>query len=113
MPAAVTVVHISRSPLAGKKWVARGQTPSLRAPSGLGGGFTVHFGATGYQDYTQHKDEARMRRYLARHRARENWAASGLRTAGFWSRWLLWNKPSLRASAADISRRFGVRVRLG
>jgi hypothetical protein len=103
MPAARSplVVTVSRSSVRGKKWTAAGSS-----------GFRVHFGAVGYQDYTQHKDPERMRRYLVRHRARENWAASGMRTAGFWSRWLLWNKPSLRASAADISRRFNVRVRL-
>jgi hypothetical protein len=109
------VVRISRSPIAGKKWVARGVVTQRRSSEGTPNEaapalFTVHFGATGYQDYTQHKDEARMRNYLVRHRAREDWTARGLRTAGFWSRWLLWNKPSLRASAADISRRFGVRV---
>lgn len=100
-PLPAPYIRVSRSPRPGKKWVARGD------------GFTVHFGALGYQDYTQHKDAARMRRYLTRHRARETWTRAGMATAGFWSRWLLWNRPSLRASAADLSRRFGVRVRLG
>jgi hypothetical protein len=66
----------------------------------------VHFGAAGYADYTTHRDAARMRRYLARHRAREDWTAAGARTPGFWARWLLWNRPSLRASLADLRRRF-------
>ena len=70
---------------------------------------TVHFGALGYEDFTQHKDEQRKRLYLARHRKNENWTALGIKTAGFWSRWLLWNKPSFQASKDDISKRFQVK----
>jgi len=28
---------------------------------------TTHFGASGYSDFTQHKDEKRKQRYLERH----------------------------------------------
>lgn len=69
---------------------------------------TVHFGAKGMSDYTIHKDVERKKRYISRH-TRENWTKSGLTTAGFWSRWLLWNKPSIASSKSDISRRFGVK----
>ena len=68
-------------------------------------GPTVHFGATGYQDFTQHGDEKRKAAYLL-HEARENWTLKGVESAGFWARWLLWNKHSLRASVADIQQRF-------
>ena len=69
-------------------------------------GATVHFGAQGYQDYTQHGDKERRASYLARHRANETWTLEGVRSAGFWARWLLWNRAGLHASAADIRRRF-------
>ena len=69
-------------------------------------GPTVHFGATGYQDFTQHGDVDRKAAYLLRHESRENWTLKGVESAGFWSRYMLWNKPSLRASAADVRRRF-------
>ena len=69
-------------------------------------GPTVHFGATGYQDFTQHGDETRKASYLARHRTREDWTLQGVESAGFWARWVLWNKPSLAQSIADINRRF-------
>ena len=69
-------------------------------------GPTVHFGATGYQDFTQHGDEERKAAYLLRHESKENWTLKGVESAGFWARCLLWNKPSLRASAADVRRRF-------
>lgn len=70
----------------------------------------VHFGAKGYSDYTIHRDRDRMERYTIRHRARENWTRSGIYTAGFWAKWLLWNKPSLTASIQDTARRFRFRI---
>jgi len=72
-------------------------------------GKTIHFGAAGMSDYTKHKDKDRMRRYSARHkRGGENWGKSGIKTAGFWSKWLLWNKPTIEASKRDIASRFNV-----
>lgn len=64
---------------------------------------TVHFGAAGYEDYTTHKDKERMKRYLKRHSG-EDW--NDYNTAGFWSRWILWNKPSFKKSLDDTSKRF-------
>ena len=69
-------------------------------------GHKVHFGAKGYQDFTIHKDEDRKHRYINRHQARENWGKSGIDTAGFWSRFLLWNKSTIRESYNDIKKRF-------
>lgn len=71
---------------------------------------TVQFGASGYSDYTKHKDSKRRDRYDARHKKRENWTISGITTAGFWSKWLLWNKPSLSESVRHIRRSFGIRI---
>ena len=56
------------------------------------GNQTIHFGATGYDDFTTHKDPKRKARYLARHND-EKW--NDPETAGIWARWLLWNKPSI------------------
>lgn len=67
-------------------------------------GTKVHFGRRGYSDYTKHGDRERMRRYLVRHRSRENWTRSGIKTAGFWSRWILWSSPSLSGAIAKTSR---------
>lgn len=69
-------------------------------------GKKVYFGATGYQDFTMHKDTLRRDRYLMRHAAHENWTKSGIDTPGFWSRWLLWNKPTIAASYAYIKSTF-------
>jgi hypothetical protein len=69
---------------------------------------TIHFGARGYQDYTTHKDPERQRRYINRHKGNEDWSISGINTQGFWSRFILWNKPSIDESIRDIQRRFNI-----
>lgn len=66
----------------------------------------VRFGSAGMSDFTKHRDEARKQRYLDRHRAREDWTKSGILTPGFWSRWALWNLPTLSESLADLKTRF-------
>jgi hypothetical protein len=71
---------------------------------------TIHFGST-MSNYTMHKDMERKKRYLDRHKARENWNKSGISSSGFWSRWLLWNKPTLSGSIQDLFKRFGVKIR--
>jgi hypothetical protein len=74
-------------------------------------GKTVHFGAAGYSDYPTHKDAERKQRYINRHKAKENWTKSGIKTAGFWSRWLLWGQPSISASIKAIENKFNVKIR--
>ena len=74
------------------------------------GNKTIHFGSSPYKSYEVHKDKERMLRYLNRHRSRENWSKSGIKTAGFWSRWILWNKPSLLASIKDTEKRFNIHI---
>jgi hypothetical protein len=60
----------------------------------------------GYSDYTKHRDDERKKRYENRHRSRENWRDPT--TAGALSRYILWNKPSFRASVSDYKRRFNL-----
>lgn len=70
---------------------------------------TIHFGANGYEDYTMHKDPKRKERYKQRHR-NESWR--DYMTAGFWARWLLWNKPTLLESIIDTEKRFKIRIEI-
>jgi hypothetical protein len=67
---------------------------------------TIKFGAFGMSDYTQHHDDKRKDLYDARHIKRENWADP--LTAGFWSKWVLWNKKTIRDSLADTIKRFNL-----
>ena len=97
--------RLESSPRSQKKW--RVTTPS---------GKTVDFGASGYSDYTLHLDEDRKNRYISRHggdesknlSSREDWSKNGTEAAGFWSRWLLWNKPGFMASVKDIKSKFNI-----
>lgn len=77
----------------------------------LSDGKIIHFGAAGMSDYTLHKDLKRKQAYILRHKANEDWNKSGLETAGFWSRWILWNKPSLTESIKDAENRFGIKIK--
>jgi hypothetical protein len=73
-------------------------------------GTTVRFGAKGYSDYTMHKNKERMKRYVNRHQKRENWGRSGAKTAGFWSRWLLWSEPNLQRAIKKTERVIGQKI---
>jgi hypothetical protein len=67
----------------------------------------VSFGAAGMSDYTKHRDKTRKQRYLKRHSGMgEHWRKPD--TPGALARWVLWNKPSLRASLADYKKRFNL-----
>ena len=74
--------------------------------------YLLSFGDNRYQDYTIHKDQTRQANYLSRHKANENWNKSGIYTAGFWSKHLLWNLPSLTESIRDVNKRFNINVKL-
>lgn len=101
------VVYLSKSTRSGKKYMVV-ITPDA---SPTGRQRTVHFGQSGASDYTKHKDSDRKQRYVVRHkRGNEKWTKRGITTAGFWSRWLLWNKPTISASTNDIQKKFGIRI---
>jgi hypothetical protein len=64
----------------------------------------IKFGAFGMSDYTIHKDIKRKTLYETRHIAREDWTDPG--TAGFWSKWILWNKPTIDESLKSTIKEF-------
>ena len=118
-------VKIIRSPNTTKKFRAI-----------LEDGRTVDFGASGYSDYTKHKNPSRMRSYVLRHGGqiprrivaernpamihrmmrnvdrsdKEDWKLSGIGGAGFWSRWYLWSQPNFGDVNRFILQRFGIKI---
>jgi hypothetical protein len=67
----------------------------------------VSFGAKGYSDFTKHKNTTRKARYIKRHSGMgEHWDKPD--TPGALSRWILWNKPSLKGSLRDFKKRFSL-----
>jgi hypothetical protein len=99
-------------------------------------GIVIDFGARGYSDYTIHKNPLRMRRYVGRHGGKlpkylknekdpkvvhqkmleitksykEDWSKRGIKTAGFWSRWLLWSFPTLREAKKFMKKKFRLHI---
>jgi Family of unknown function (DUF5754) len=65
---------------------------------------TIPFGQKGASDYTIHRDPERKDRYINRHKPREDWTDP--RTAGFYSRFVLWNKPTLKQSVDDLNKKY-------
>jgi len=65
---------------------------------------TVHFGASGYEDFTTHKDEKRKQNYVSRRKKNEDW--SNPTTAGFYAKNILWNKSTVQASINDTNSKF-------
>ena len=69
-------------------------------------GKKVYFGATGYEDYTTHKDPKRQEAYIRRHQKNEDWSKSGIDTPGWWSYHYLWSYPSKKEAYENIKKRF-------
>ena len=67
---------------------------------------TISFGQAGASDFTKHKNPERKQRYIDRHKNNEQWGKDGISTAGFYSRWVLWNKPTLQASIKDLNNKY-------
>ena len=69
--------------------------PKKKYDAIVNGNKTISFGAVGYEDYTTHHDEKRKQNYIKRH-SNEDWSRGNLESAGWMSRWILWEKPSLQ-----------------
>lgn len=72
----------------------------------------VHFGGvrrngTWYDDFTTGGDRDA---YLKRHATNEDWSLSGIESAGFWSRWVLWEGLTYAAALRALSRQTGIHV---
>lgn len=92
------LIRIEQSKVPGKKMTAIFLSDA--------GPMMIHFGAKGYEDFTTTGDEAKKEAYLKRHKPREDW--NNPYTAGALSRWILWNKPTIKASITDYKRRFNL-----
>ena len=65
--------------------------------------YTRKFGAAGMSDYTIHKDKERRERYISRQK--KDLRTNDPMKPGYLSMYILWNKPSVKASLADYKRR--------
>lgn len=71
---------------------------------------TSQFGSSPNKDYTIYykddmkKAEIEKKKYIARHKVRENWNLPT--TNGALSKWILWNKPTISSSFKDFMKNF-------
>lgn len=91
--------HLFKSPRLDKKYAVV-----------LPNGSRIDFGASGYSDFTKHKDPQRKQNYIVRHALHEDHSPRGIYTPGFWARWLLWNKPTIAESIRDIEKNFRIKI---
>ena len=69
---------------------------------------TTHFGLDTGSTYIDHKDEVKNKAYIARHsKNNENW--NDYQSAGSLSRYILWNKTSLKDSINYYKKKFNLR----
>lgn len=69
---------------------------------------TIHFGAKGYEDYTEHHDKMRRERYINRHSKNEHF--NDPMTAGSLSRWILWgDSTSLTTNISNFKKKFNLK----
>ena len=87
-------------------------TNSKKKFDALVDGKKISFGAAGYEDFTTHKNPKRKELYITRHAKREDWDKSGVKTAGYWSKHLLWSKDTLQKSIDDISRKHNLNIKI-
>ena len=71
----------------------------------------VYFGQAGFSDFTLHRNPERKNLHISRHKGmNENWGKSGIETAGFYAKNILWNKPTISESVRDTNKRFGLNI---
>ena len=103
-------IKLSQSTRQGKKFMVRFINKETNKTN------KIHFGAEKYTDYIQlnqmgskSQPEEHKERYLSRHKNNEDW--SDITTAGFWSRWLLRNLPTINESRVKyIENKFNFKI---
>ena len=72
-------------------------------------GRKIHFGATGYIDFTLGATKQQRLNYLKRH-GKENW--NNTESASHFARYLLWEKPTLAGAVKYANRLYGNKYKI-
>ena len=88
--------------------ITKSKKPDKKYDARIDGTKTVSFGQKGASDFTKHKNTYRKERYIDIHKTNEDWNKPGAKTAGFYDKHVLWNKPTLKAGIDDINKRFKI-----
>lgn len=80
-------------------------------------GKKIYFGGGDNMDFILYnkirhpKSNEKRKAYIARHsKLNEDWNKSGINTPGFWSRWLLWEKPTFKGAIDNIEEKFNINI---
>ena len=84
--------------------IQKSHLPHKKFEAVIDGKKTVPFGPKNASDFTLHKDPERKARYINRHKKNEKW--DDPTTAGFYSRWVLWNQPTIQKSVNDLNKKY-------
>ena len=71
---------------------------------------TIHIGQEGADDFTKTGDEEAKKRYITRHKKRENW--NDITTAGFWAYHLLWRFRTKQEAVKKLEKEFNLKIDL-
>ena len=70
----------------------------------------VSFGASGYSDYTIHKDDKRRESYIARHGATQSW--TDINKPQTWARYLLWEEKTIPKAVKKMEKKFNIDIKM-
>ena len=83
----------------------RSHNPKKKYDAVINGSKTISFGSVGYEDYTTTHNDEKKKNYIKRH-SNEDWTRTNLESAAWMSRYILWEKPSLREAIANANRMY-------
>jgi hypothetical protein len=119
-------VKLSRSSKADKKWmVTIDGKKTIHFGQAGASDYTIHKDASrmvryvrrhggsipstvssGIKNGTMSNSQIKERMKSVTTSSKENWGIGGVKTAGFWSRWLLWSTPSIASAKSLIRSKF-------
>ena len=85
--------------------IKRSKNPKKTYDAVIDGDKIISFGASGYSDYTLHKDPARKENYIKRH-SNEDWSRETALSPAWLSRYTLWEKPRLKKAIINANSKY-------
>jgi len=95
--------YLYKSDKPSKKYYVEFENPNTKKSK------RIYFGAAGYPDFILSGDEEKKKRYIARHKKREDWT-SPYAGAGVWSRYILWGEKTLPKSIKAMEKHFNIKI---
>ena len=85
--------------------ITKSKKPDKKYDAVIDGKKKISFGATGYSDFTKHQDLLRRDSYIKRH-SKEDWSKSNIASPAWMSRYLLWEKPTLKGAVGNANKKY-------